>query len=172
MGLGLTIVYSTLRNHGGFVVVSSGENVGTSVSLFLPIYVLENKRSGTEHQENSILLIEGNTELRGISKIMLEFLDYSVLDAANRKEAIQYLKADRETEQKIFVAILNLSEEGKRDGVDSCADLHRIDPNLNVILSSGSVLDPIMRDHKKYGFAATLAKPFTMDDLKKILYCL
>jgi signal transduction histidine kinase len=37
MGLGLTVVYATLRNHGGHVVVDSEEGTGTTVSLYLPI---------------------------------------------------------------------------------------------------------------------------------------
>ena len=36
MGLGLTVVYAILRNHGGYVVVSSKPNQGTTVSLYLP----------------------------------------------------------------------------------------------------------------------------------------
>lgn len=36
MGLGLTVVYAILRNHGGYVVVSSELGRGTTVSLYLP----------------------------------------------------------------------------------------------------------------------------------------
>ena len=62
MGLGLTIVYATMRNHGGNVVVSSEPGGGTTVSLFLPVFnqilpVVRN-RDGSRARICGVLLVE------------------------------------------------------------------------------------------------------------------
>ncbi len=169
MGLGLTIVYSTLRNHGGHVVVESEIGKGTSVSLFLPLNAMPDQMRGLEQKAKVILFFESDVELSAIGRTMMEFLDYKVIDVKNRNEALQILKTDREEEQHISVAIINLSENGHSDSVDTCTLLHEIYPDLNVVVSSGAIFDPVMRDFKEFGFDSTLAKPYTMDDLKKVL---
>ncbi len=66
-------------------------------------------------------------------------------------------------------AILNLTGAGKQDGIDICRALQTIKADLQVIVSSGSLLDPVMRNCREYGFSNTLHKPYTMDDLRNVL---
>jgi CheY-like chemotaxis protein/anti-sigma regulatory factor (Ser/Thr protein kinase) len=173
MGLGLTIVYSTLRNHGGYVVVESEYGKGTEVSLFLPVYGLHTDMEDAVRKDDllkrQILLMERDEQLRNIGKIMLEYLGYEILTATNKEEALSAMKkrgAGRDN--PLDMAILNLSGSGGSDGVEICRALHDIEPSLKVVVSSGALLEPVMRNYKEYGFVNILPKPYTLDDLKRI----
>ena len=173
MGLGLTIVYSTLRNHGGYIIVQSEVNKGTEVSIFLPF----NKKvlkGETDSSENDvpllrILLMEHDEQLRTIGKIMLEYLGIRVLIADNGQEAVALIKRGLEGGKPLRMAILNLSGPEGSDGVETCRDLHETDPSLKVVLSSGDLLDPAMVRYKEFGFVDVLPNPYTLDDLRRVV---
>jgi CheY-like chemotaxis protein len=173
MGLGLTVVYATLRNHGGHVVVSSKPAVGTTVSLYLPVAAAKDgqpifrKKGGVGGR--SVLLIEPDRQMREIGTIMLEHLGFSVAKAANRGEAVEHL-------QRVVgnpplprpLVILDLSDANGELAVETCRLLHMIVPELRIIAMSGTILDPVMADCRPYGFVNTLAKPYSIDSLKHI----
>jgi len=66
------------------------------------------------------------------------------------------------------MVILNLLGTGGSDGVEICRSLHNMDPDLRVVVSSGALLEPVMKNYKGYGFVNTLPKPYTLDDLKRV----
>lgn len=174
MGLGLTVVYAILRNHGGYVVVTSAPNDGTTVSLYLPALQKndfdtssENRVANTEDQ--SVLLIEPEKQMGEIAKIMLGYLGFSVKLAVDRAGAIAELKkmiGDPLTSRPLV--ILDLSDKNGESAVETCRLLHEIDPDTKVIAMSGTILDPIMTHYRDYGFVNTIPKPFSMDSLKHI----
>ena len=172
MGLGLTVVYATLRNHGGYVVVSSELDKGTTVSLFLPIL---NDRAGRDIGEKErtpfryALLIEPDNQMREIGRIMLEHLGFAVTPIGNRDEALPALRQlMADPVQPLPLAILDLSDANGESAVETCRLLHEIVPELRVIAMSGTILHPVMQDCREYGFINTLPKPYTMDSLKHI----
>ncbi len=172
MGLGLTIVYSTLRNHGGYVVVESEFGKGTEVSLFFPIYRsltdMEDAARKGDLPKRQILLVERNEQLRTMGKIMLEYLGYETPTATTKEEVLTAVKRGLEDGTPLDMAILNLSGSGGSDGVEICRALHDIDPVLKVVVSSGALMEPAMRNYKEYGFVNILLKPYTLDDLKRV----
>lgn len=173
MGLGLTVVYATLRNHGGYVVVSSEVQKGTTVTLYLPVLsggvgqASAGKDASSRYR--SALLIEPDSQMRDIGRIMLEHLGFSVAAASNRDgaiDALQYFTADPLA--PLPLVILDLSDVNGESAVETCRLLHEIKPDLRVIAMSGTILDPVMRDCREYGFVNALAKPYSMDSLKHI----
>ena len=115
MGLGLTIVYATLRNHGGCVVVNSEPDQGTLVSLFLPVFsaatlsgrIRENRRE----QNCRVMLIEEDEQLREIGRIMLEYLGYTAVVVADAVIAVQILQEGRAGKgERVAIVIMDLSD--------------------------------------------------------------
>jgi PAS domain S-box-containing protein len=173
MGLGLTVVYAILRNHGGYVVVNSQLNRGTTVSLFLPLLRDDDMASPAKerapNRNSFVLLIDPEKQTREIGRIMLDYLGFSVRTAGNRVEAIHELKqlVDNPISESPLV-ILALSEENGESAVETCRIVHEVDPAIKVIAMSGTVLNPILENYREYGFINTIPKPFTMDTLKHV----
>ncbi len=174
MGLGLTMVYAILRNHGGYVVVSSRPNHGTSVSLYLPAFLDDEEaylfHEASQEEDRFVLLIEPESQMGEVGKIMLGYLGFSVRVVGDRAGAIRELKqlvSDPISSRPIV--ILDLSDKRGESAIETCRLLHEIDPDLKVIAMSSSILDPIMGNYRDYGFVNTIPKPFCMDSLKHII---
>jgi two-component system, cell cycle sensor histidine kinase and response regulator CckA len=99
-GLGLATVFGIIRQTGGFLVVDSELNVGTTFSVFLPpsrerlatqsiTGPMETAPVGTE----SILVIEPDDALRALIRRLLEVRGYSVHEAMQSGEALKLLNA-------------------------------------------------------------------------------
>lgn len=173
MGLGLTVVYATLRNHGGYVVVSSELQRGTTVTFFLPVQNVAGAQDSGEKAKTSryrsALLIEPDDQMQDIGRIMLEHLGFSVTTTGDRNgalDALQRFSADPSLPPPLV--ILDLSDANGESAVETCRLLHEIEPGLRVIAMSGTILDPVMQDFREYGFVNTLPKPYSMDSLKHI----
>lgn len=173
MGLGLTVVYAILRNHGGYVVVNSKTNQGTTVSLYIP--ALQDGTSKFPGQgraptdDRFVLLVEPEQQMGEIGKIMLGYLGFSVRVVSNRAGAITELQ--KFTDDPLLptpLVIIALSDTNDESAVETCRLLHEINADLKVIAMSGMILDPVMQNCREFGFINTLPKPFSMDSLKHI----
>lgn len=167
MGLGLTIVYSTLRNHGGYAIVQSQEGMGTTVSLYLPISHSDSPFHPRVRE--SILLVEGDEEMRGISTNMLEYLGYSVVAHGECGSAVTEMQNRMKRGEKFVAAFVQTGGDATETGALSCRMFHDVDHSLPVIVCGATSLDTILLDYREYGFAAALAKPYTIDEYRKVL---
>ena len=50
-------------------------------------------------------------------------------------------------------------------GKEAISKLREIDPQIKAIVSSGYSNDPIMANHKHYGFSEVVPKPYTLEKL-------
>ena len=174
MGLGLTVVYAILRNHGGYVVVNSGLDQGTIVSFYLPALAEEQSRFAvqdkTPAEDRFVLLIEPDEQMVEIAEIMLGYLGFSVIAVSDRAGAIRELQGFLDNPLvSLPLVILALSDKNNESAVETCRILHELNGDLKVIAMSGMILDPVMQNCREYGFINTLPKPFSMNSLKHII---
>lgn len=54
-------------------------------------------------------------------------------------------------------------------GREAAKEILAINPKAKVLVSSGYSSDPIMANHKKYGFYGAMAKPYQLNELVKVL---
>lgn len=176
MGLGLTVVYSIIRNHGGYVVVQSSVSKGTCVSIFMPyigvgsVTVIANGKDEEKRLHGNILLMEDEEPLRDIGSLMLEHLGYNVITAPDRESALSaFVKSKGDGQVPFDLLILNLYGENGEEGLAVAEEILEIDKDVKMIASSGAILHPAMSDCKRFGFVTTLPKPYTMDNLRHAL---
>jgi CheY-like chemotaxis protein len=67
------------------------------------------------------------------------------------------------------MVLLDLTIPGGFGGRAVVARLLEIDPDVRAIAASGYFSDPAMANPRAHGFAATLSKPFTIDDLARVI---
>lgn len=174
MGLGLAVVYSVMRNHGGYAVVDSVAGEGTTVSLFFPVYRKADKNiAESESQDDKvILLIEANSQLRKLGRIMLEYLGYTVVSFDNAISAIKQIKETKDKSEKLElpqVILFEISELEEAVVQSICAEMKKLHPEGEIVGISGAPLGPIMENCRKFGMSNTLSKPYTLDSLKHVL---
>lgn len=173
MGLGLTIVYSTLRNHGGYVVVSPAIDGGSVVSLYLPVFATSKEKGQerpNEKKQSTILLVEPDAQMLEIGVIMLSHLGFKVIGAENSSDAtLELQRVKNEKDNKPSIVILDVSGINKESPTDCCRIFKKLVPEIQVIAMSGTILDPMMENCQDYGFAHSLSKPYTMDGLRHVV---
>lgn len=175
MGLGLTVVYATVRNHGGNVVVQSTINEGTTVSLYLPVFtdslpsqIIFPKEDPTDRP---LLLVDPDVQMLQIGKIMLSHLGFNVDTASDRETALGALECSiEESEKGIPLVVLDLSDSNGESAVETCRQMKTRVEGLKVVAMSGTILDPVMENCYEYGFDNTLPKPYTIDSLRHIIH--
>ncbi len=170
MGLGLTVVYSIIRNHGGYIVVDSQPGCGAAVSLYLPQFDIEGPAATCPHQPigGSVLLVEQDRHIRDLAVAMLHYLGMEVVVAETPATALVTYRQGIDHGVVFRAALLNLPMEKITDAIQVCRSLREADPDLQIIAVSGSPLLSEMRECRRYGFSNALAKPYTVDDLRNI----
>ena len=97
-GLGLAVVWGTVKDHDGYIDVKSEEGKGGTFTLYFPVtredivsdqkFVLPESYAG---RGESILVVDDVKEQRELATSMLTRLGYQVNDVASGEEAIMYL---------------------------------------------------------------------------------
>ncbi|MBV2358732.1 PAS-domain containing protein [Thalassococcus sp. CAU 1522] len=107
-GLGLAMVYDTVKLAGGEVRLGNGET-GARVHLRLPL-----RRADTAEAEGLVLLVEDSADLRMTIREMLTGAGYSVIEAASVDEACAL--ADGLPDIRLVLSDILL--EGEATGID------------------------------------------------------
>jgi len=170
----LAVVYSTIRNHGGYVTVDSVPEKGTTISFFIPLSgkPLANEASlaaAVEPSARRILLVEEDEQSRQVGKVMLEYLGMNVTDVNNSAEALEIFTKYAEEGESFSAVLINLPSEDPEAGLLICQKLKLIAPNVPAIAICGLSIIPALNHFGSTGFLNVLPKPYTLDDLKHIL---
>ena len=142
-GLGLAIVYGLVRANQGWIEVESEPRRGSLFRVWLPAAEAPlpsealpealARRAGSER----ILLAEDEPPVRRVARLALEREGYTVLEAADGLEAVEWLRSATEPPD---LAVLDLSMP-RMGGLEALAELRALLPGLPVILTSGHSSD-------------------------------
>jgi len=181
MGLGLAICYSVVKRHNGLILATSEPGVGSTFSVYLPAVVSAGiipERFDFAQQESPvavavsagrILLMDDEELIRDLMCAMLGAFGYHVEMAKNGDEAVDLYRKALAAGQPFAATILDLEIPGGLGGEFAIRQLLELDSGIKAIVASGYSNDPILKDYQRYGFKGAIAKPFTMEDLGKIL---
>ncbi len=167
-GLGLATVYGIVKQNKGFINVYSEPDSGTTFRIYLP-RCLEN--GSTEVAEfikdvpkgkgEILLLVEDESLILGVAKVMLEELGYEVLIAAKPQEAIDLVKNDTAGIQLLITDVIMPEMNGRQ-----LAKLIRdIRPEVKCLYTSGYTANVIAHHGVLDEDVCFLPKPFSMHDL-------
>jgi PAS domain S-box-containing protein len=167
-GLGLSTVYGIVKQSGGEVTVASAPGEGSTFRVFLPAVARaaaagvngapppERKR-GTE----TVLLAEDEAGLRKLIAGILESRGYSVLLAADAREALDWCERHP---GPIHLFLADVVMPGM-SGQDLAALVTRLRPRLKVLYMSGYSEHASLDDGVLESGAAFLPKPFSPEIL-------
>ena len=175
-GLGLSMVYSIIKRHDGYVAVESELGVGSTFTIYLPASHTKLPAETGEQEEQIIkgkgrvLVMDDEEIVRKVVGEMLNHLGYEVCFADEGSGAVDtYLRA-REAGEPFDAVILDLTIPGGMGGKETIAKLREMDPDVKAVVSSGYASDSIMSNYREYGFRDVIAKPYKVQDLGRVLH--
>jgi two-component system cell cycle sensor histidine kinase/response regulator CckA len=174
-GLGLSVAYSIVKKHEGYITVMSGPGKGTTVYIYIPAShkdIPEKKvlKKSLYMAKKNILVMDDEKSVREILSTMLKKLGCEVVCVKDGAEAVLMYKQSKETGKPFDVVIMDLTIPGGMGGQETIKKLLQIDPEVKAVVSSGYSNDPIMSHYQAYGFSNVIAKPYRITELSKILH--
>lgn len=169
-GLGLACVLGIIRGHNGAVQVKSALGKGTSFRVFFPgseaapppPEVVKSKSlprpiSGSA----TVLVVDDEDDVRRIASLMLQRDGYNVHEAADGCEALDIFRDKSDT---IDLVLLDMTMP-RMGGEETLRELHKIRPDVPVILSSGYNEKETTQRFGPRELAGFVQKPFEMSTL-------
>ena len=165
-GLGLTVVWNTIQDHGGYINVRSGEG-GTVLELYFPVcrdeVSNEKKEISIEeylgHGEN-ILVVDDEKNQREIACHLLTRLGYSAAAVSSGEESIEYLK-----KHSADLIILDMIMPKGINGRETYERIVEIHPNQKAIIASGFAETEDVNAIRKLGAGTYIKKPYTLEKI-------
>lgn len=176
-GLGLSVVFGIMRQHGGDVTATSKLGEGSIFTLYLPLFRGEPRSGQTATtiivsdqtdaltaedfadipaERNTILLVEDNPLVTLVASRNIHAIGLNIEFALSEASAIEIYEKNKDRICLLFSDIILASG----DGVHLAEELRRQNPSLPVLLTSGyskDSLDARSIHHEHYLF---LPKPY------------
>ena len=166
-GLGLAVVWGTIREHSGYIAVQSGRGKGSTFTMYLPATrdaaaapPPEPAPEALSGKGETILLVDDLQEQREIAASLLTRLGYNVRTAAGGEEALEDLKNN-----PAALVVLDMMMEPGLDGLEAYRRMLEINPQQKVILVSGYTETDRVQQALALGACAYLRKPYRLADI-------
>ncbi len=165
-GLGMAVVWGTVKDHDGYIQVRSTEGKGTTFTLYFPV----TRKSIKERSEISlknyvgngetILVVDDVDEQRKITSDMLKELGYSVAMVPSGEEAVEYLKTS-----KVDLLVLDMIMDPGMDGLDTYKKILEVHPDQKALIASGFSETDRVKEVQGLGARAYIKKPFLLEKI-------
>ncbi|MEW6365676.1 MAG: ATP-binding protein [Acidobacteriota bacterium] len=172
-GLGLSTAYAIVRNHNGHLAIDSTPGLGTTVCIYIPALpekaAAEPEPAIVPRGRGRVLVMDDEPELRMMYEDVLSELGYEAEAVADGGAAVRRYEEACQSDRPFDCIIMDLTVPGRMGGKEALATLKISDPEVIAIVASGYSNDPVLADYRAEGFAAALAKPFTISELARTL---
>ena len=166
-GLGLAVVWGTVKDHHGYINVQSKQGKGSTFTLYFPV-VREEMTSEvltmavSEYMGNgeTILVVDDVKEQRELATSILRKLNYNVTSVSSGEEAIEHLK-----DNKVDLLVLDMIMDSGMDGLDTYKRVIEIHPQQKVIIVSGFSESERVHEAHALGAGAYVKKPYVIEKM-------
>jgi len=164
-GLGMSVIWATIKDHDGYIDLESREGVGTTLRVYLP-----STREGLGHQhleavsvrggDETVLVVDDIAEQRDIARSMLGSVGYNVVTVSSGEKAAAYVR-----DNPVDLLVLDMIMPGGWDGLQTFRRCRELDANLKAIITSGYSESERVYEIQSMGGGEYVQKPFSMDEL-------
>jgi PAS domain S-box-containing protein len=171
-GLGLSVVYTIVRNHHGIILIDSEEGEGSTFHVYLPAVdrvtapsVVSGVIRPPAGRQECVLLVDDEESMQELGRELLEEEGYRVLIASNGQDAIHLY---RQRSAEIQLVILDLVMPGM-DGGQTYLELRKINPDLKVFFCTGYMPDQVISALLEEERLKALQKPFNPENFVQMV---
>ncbi len=173
-GLGLCTVYGIIKQHRGWIEVSSRQGAGTTFTIFLPRAPFPAGERAQDHPESegpagegTILLAEDEGPVRCLTRDYLQRLGYRVLEAASGVEALALWARHGAS---IDLLLTDMIMPNGVSGRDLAVQLRARRPGLPILCISGYTATEGVSIEELVVGARLLHKPFSVQTLSRAVH--
>jgi len=166
-GLGMAVVWGTIKDHTGYIDAQSAEGKGTTFTLYFPVTRKELSKDEAlfsiddyKGKGESILVVDDVEEQREIASQILKKLGYSVNTVSSGEEAVDYLK-DNPTD----LLILDMIMDPGIDGLETYTRILEFRPGQKAIIVSGFSETDRVKLAQRLGAETYVKKPFLLEKI-------
>jgi CheY-like chemotaxis protein len=165
-GLGMAVVWGTVKDHNGYIDVESTEGKGSKFALYFPITRKEaDKEESTSIEEytgdgEKILVVDDVLQQREIASVLLKKLGYSVDVVSSGEEAVEYMKKN-----SADLLILDMIMDPGIDGLDTYKKILDLHPKQKAIIASGFSETDRVKAAQTLGAGQYVKKPYTLEKI-------
>jgi len=166
-GLGMAVVWGTIKDHKGYIDVQSTEGKGTTCRLYFPVAreeAVKGKSSISIEEymgkEEAILIVNDVKEQREIASRMLKKLGYTVTVVSSGEEAVAYLK-----EHTVDLILLDMIMAPGIDGLETYKRILELHPRQKAIIASGFSETDRMKKAQRLGAGTYVKKPYVLEKI-------
>ncbi|MGD8970629.1 MAG: ATP-binding protein [Desulfobacterales bacterium] len=168
-GLGLSMVYGIVKNHGGSIECTSDEGRGTEFNMYFPVPAAEtsagaqrtDKKGELLGGDETVLIVDDDPALVTLGQQVLELYGYHALTAESGEAALAAYQAHGEC---IDLVVLDLNMPGM--GGEKClAEMVRLKRDIKLILTSGHPPDGNLCETIAAAGCEFIGKPYPLDAL-------
>ncbi|HOO45936.1 MAG TPA: response regulator, partial [Deltaproteobacteria bacterium] len=162
------VVWSTVKDHHGYIDVKSTEGKGTRFALYFPANLREKKDSVSPMLiENSmgrerVLVVDDSEDQRDIASTLLGRLGYDVAVASSGESSVEYLKHN-----PVEIVLLDMIMEPGIDGLDTYRRILEINPDQKALIVSGFSQTDRVKQAIKLGAGGYIRKPYALKELAR-----
>ncbi|ADW16246.1 integral membrane sensor hybrid histidine kinase [Desulfobulbus propionicus DSM 2032] len=171
-GLGMAVVWGTVKDHQGYINCESQVGVGSTFTLFFPVTshqsfqrqvrttVLDACRGQGEH----ILVVDDIVEQREIASSILRELGYQVTTVASGEEAVRLV-----ARQRFDLVLLDMILGEGMDGLDTYQSILVHAPGQRAIITSGFSETERIAQALQLGVGQYIKKPYMIAKLGRAI---
>jgi len=166
-GLGMAVVWGTVKDHKGYIHVESELEKGTKFKLYFPSTRKEKSMDKPSRElihyvgrGESILVIDDIKEQREIASKIMSQLGYSVKSVASGEEAIEFL-----IKESVDLIILDMIMSPGIDGLETFSRIIAQTPGQKTIIASGFSETDRVKEAQRLGAGEYVKKPYTIEKI-------
>lgn len=166
-GLGLAVVWGTVKDHRGYIDVRSEVGKGSTFTIYFPVTIEASRESHGEvsidqymGQGQSILVVDDVIEQRDVASTLLSQLGYNVHAVSSGIDAIAFLQS-----QKVDLVLLDMIMDPGIDGLETYERILEISPGQKAIIVSGFSETERVKKTQMLGAGAYVRKPYRLEKI-------
>ncbi|BBO70381.1 hypothetical protein DSCA_43110 [Desulfosarcina alkanivorans] len=170
-GLGMAVVWGTVKDHNGFIDSGSREGAGSTFTLYFPAtcerpakaparWCLGNHRGKGE----TVLVVDDVAEQRDLASAMLTKLGYRAEAVSSGEAAVDHV-----ARRPVELLLLDMIMDPGIDGLETYQRILESTPGQRAVIASGYAETARIREAQRIGFATYLKKPYELESLAKAI---